>query len=57
MGERRLFSVVLGLMKEVGFPHSIPKRNLKWVKGFFFNVRVNSIKLLDTKSSCPWIGQ
>ena len=36
MGERRLFSVALGLMEEVGFPHSISKRNLKWVKGFFF---------------------
>lgn len=51
MGERRLFSVALGLM-EVDSPTAY-QRNLKWVKGvFFFCVRVNTIKLLDTKSSC-----
>lgn len=51
-GKKTLFSGA-GLMDEVGPPHSISKRNLKWVKGFFFNVRVNTIKLLDTKSLCP----
>lgn len=38
-------------------PQHIKKKSQMGQRCFFFNVRVNTIKLLDTKSSCPWNGQ
>ena len=54
-GKKTLFSGA-GLMDEVGPPTAYQKEISNGSK-VFFNVRVNTIKLLDTKSLCPWIGQ